>query len=359
MWLFLCKKVKEPALLLLLKCCNLCKKHSIMAWGSIILCRDISLALLRCPVCRSAYHPGQRASPSVLKTLNRLNPSNPSRLHQPKSFVQRNAPSQPKRATKMTSTTSHRSLRDTARKLPAHDRLICPPILATHQFWFFGFWSFYFSYAQSRVDDTQRSILFSASFRNPSQSLAPIQTLEQQGIERQFKESKLSTSRGFHPSSGAIVQFLAGLLSHPVRPGCSRQTSTALVHVVARATWTSLRLATKKVQSRNLGSSNLPLLISSLCLSHVSLPLSLIIRLCFRPSKFSRTAQLWMSAFVPHAAAELSYARNEGKQIDKILSRDHPTNQSPMITTSTTLQQLPEGPCSGNVAVRDRCLSEA
>ena len=118
-------EVKEPALLLLLKCCNLCKKHSIMAWGSIILCRDISLALLRCPVCLSAYHPGQRASPSVLKTLNRLNPTNPSRLHQPKSLVQRNAPSQPKRATKMTSTTSHRSLRDTARKLPAHDRLIC------------------------------------------------------------------------------------------------------------------------------------------------------------------------------------------------------------------------------------------
>ena len=133
------EKVKEPALLLLLKCCNLCKKHSIMAWGSIILCRDISPALLRFPVCRSAYHPGQRASPSVLKTLNRLNPSNPSRLHQPKSFVQRNAPSQPKRATKMTSTTSHRSLRDTARKQPAHDTLICPPILATHQFRFFGF----------------------------------------------------------------------------------------------------------------------------------------------------------------------------------------------------------------------------
>ena len=188
------------------------------------------------------------------------------------------------------------------------------PILATHQFWFSGFWSFYFSSVRSRVDDTQGSILFSASFRNPSQSLAPIQTLEQQGIERQFKESKLSTSRGFHPSSGAIVQFLAGLLSHPVRPGCSGQTSTALVHVVARATWSSMRLAsTKKVQSRNFGSSNLPLLISSLCLSHVSLSLSLIIRLCFRPSRFSRTAQLWMSTFVPHAAAALSYARNEDK----------------------------------------------
>ena len=88
------------------------------------------------PLCMPSWPTG---SPSVLKTLNRLNPSNPSRLHQPKSLVQRNAPSQPKRATKMTSTASHRSLRDTARKQPAHDTLICPPILATHQFRFFGF----------------------------------------------------------------------------------------------------------------------------------------------------------------------------------------------------------------------------
>ena len=103
-------------------------------------------------------------------------------------------------------------------------------------YWFFGFWSFYFSYVQSRVDDTQRSILFSASFCNPSQSLAP---------NRTARHRKAFQIKGL-PSSGAIVKFPG--LSHPVRPGCSGQTSTALAHVVAQAIWSSLRLAQKKVK---------------------------------------------------------------------------------------------------------------